>query len=128
MKKKLIILIISFLVLFIQIPLYSQEVPHPVSNTGIYEFLDELAGMQIIEINSAVKPYSRLFIANRLKEADEKREQLNPRQQKELDFYLMDFGKELGRGRNGDGEMERQSEGATVIWCRWEETSRCDKN
>jgi hypothetical protein len=73
----------------------SQEVPHSVNNYGVYEFLDELAGMQIIEINSAIKPYSRLFIANRLKEADEKREQLNSRQQKELDFYLMDFGKEI---------------------------------
>ena len=49
----------------------SQEVPHPINNYGIYEFLDELAGMQIIAINSAVKPYSRLFIANCLKEAQE---------------------------------------------------------
>ena len=81
--------------------LYSQEVPHPTKNTGIYEFLDELAGMKLIEINSAVKPYSRLFIANRLKEADEKRDQLNTRQQKELDFYLMDFGKELKKWLNG---------------------------
>ena len=88
--------------------LHSQEVPHPVSNTGIYEFLDELAGMQIIEINSAVKPYSRLFIANRLKEADENRDQLNPRQQKELDFYLMDFGKEAKDWRYGVKALRRQ--------------------
>ena len=53
MKKKVFILIISSLVIICQTPLYSQEVPHPVTNTGIYEFLDELAGMQIIEINSA---------------------------------------------------------------------------
>jgi len=52
--------------------------------------------LQLIEINSAVKPYSRLFISQCLKEADENREQLNPRQQKELDFYLLDFGKEFG--------------------------------
>jgi hypothetical protein len=96
MKCVSLAICLSFLFIFIPgIVLYSQEVPHPVSNTGIYEFLDELAGMQIIEINSAVKPYSRLFIANRLKEADEERDQLNPRQQKELDFYLLDFGKEI---------------------------------
>jgi hypothetical protein len=95
MKKMLFILIISFLGILCQVPLYSQEVPHPVTNAGVYEFLDELSNLQIIEINSAVKPYSRLFIANRLKEVDEKREKLNLRQQKELDFYLMDFGKEL---------------------------------
>jgi hypothetical protein len=100
--------IILFLSLLLIYPtLLSQEVPQPVNNTGIYEFLDELASCQIISINSAVKPYSRLFIANRLKEVEEKREQLNTRQQKELDFYLMDFGKELD---------EEWSKGTTVQW------------
>ena len=47
---------------------YPQEVPHPIRNTGVYEFLDELASLKIIELNSAIKPYSRLFIAERLKE------------------------------------------------------------
>jgi hypothetical protein len=66
--------------------LFSQEVPQSVSNTGIYDFLDELANNQIITINSAVKPYSRLFISRCLKEAEEKKDKLNPRQQKELDL------------------------------------------
>ncbi|MCX6325641.1 MAG: hypothetical protein NT144_03155 [Bacteroidia bacterium] len=79
--------------------LYSQEVPHSIDNKGIYEFLDELANNHVIAINSAIKPYSRLFISQRLLEAEEKKEQLNPRQQKELDFYLMDFGKELNEGK-----------------------------
>jgi len=82
--------------------LLSQEIPHPVNNKGVYDFLDELANNHIIEINQVVKPYSRLFISLRLKEAEEKREQLNPRQQKELDFYLMDFGKELREERYND--------------------------
>ncbi len=94
-REKYIILFIGLLCIINQGRLYSQEVPHPVVNTGVYEFLDELANMQIIEINSAVKPYSRLFIATRLNEADEQRDKLNIRQQKERDFYLMDFAKEL---------------------------------
>jgi hypothetical protein len=58
--------------------------------------------MKVIEINSAVKPYSRMYIATRLKEADSQRDLLNRRQQKELDFYLTDFGKEIKEtGRNG---------------------------
>lgn len=73
----------------------SQEVPHPVDNTGIYTFLDELANDKIISINSAVKPFSRLYIAQKLNEADLKSDMLNPRQRKELHFYLSDFGKEL---------------------------------
>jgi hypothetical protein len=115
LKKKVFILIILSLSILCQIPLYSQEVPQPVSNTGIYEFLDELAGMQIIEINSSVKPYSRLFIANRLKETDEKRDQLNTRQQKELDFYLMDFVKELIL-TNNDRKTARLQDNKTFLW------------
>lgn len=80
--------------------LFSQEVPQPVNNKGIYEFLDELANIHIITINSVVKPYSRLFISERLKEAEGKKELLNTRQQKELDFYLMDFGKEFNAGKD----------------------------
>jgi len=109
--------IISFLFFIaVQGLLHAQEVPHPVTNTGVYEFLDELASLQIINLNPAVKPYSRLYIATRLKEAEGKREELNIRQQKELDFYLMDFGKEIGRGgemergRNGETEREREGE------------------
>lgn len=89
------LIILSFIVICSQAAIYAQEVPHPVVNTGVYEFLDELASLQVIELNSAVKPYSRLFIAKRLAEADQKREVLNTRQQKELDFYLSDFGKEM---------------------------------
>ncbi len=88
-------LIFCFLALT-SVRLFSQSIPHSVSNTGVYEFLDELASEQVITINSVVKPYSRLFIAQCLEEADGKREMLNRRQQSELDFYMMDFGKEQG--------------------------------
>lgn len=91
-------------------PLYSQETPHPLGNYGIYEFLDELANSRIITVNSAIKPYSRLFIAQCLKEAEEKRNELNSRQQKELDFYLVDFGKELNyKSQNGFTALRSKS-------------------
>ncbi len=77
--------------------LYSQEVPHSVKNTGVYDFLDELANSRIIEINSVIKPYSRLFIAEKLTEAEGMKEKLNRRQQEELEFYLRDFWKETER-------------------------------
>lgn len=98
--KKFLLLVFFFNIILLSTNLFGQEVPQPINNTGIYEFLDELANIHIISINSAVKPFSRLFISQRLKEADEKREELNIRQQKELDFYLMDFGKELNAGKD----------------------------
>ena len=97
-------LIIPFLVFCFLIRssiLSGQEVPQPISNYGVYEFLDELANAKIIAINSAVKPYSRLFIAGKLKEVEESSDKLNPRQKKELQFYLLDFGKEIKERYNG---------------------------
>jgi len=119
-KKLFLFFIVNIIVL--NTNLFSQEVPQSVSNTGIYEFLDELANNHIISINSAVKPYSRLFISKRLAEAEEKKDQLNPRQQKELDFYMMDFGKEMNNEwLNGvtacpDLSGAQRRKGETVKW------------
>ncbi len=59
-----------------------------------------MANERIIELNSAVKPYSRMFIAKKLNEISENSEQLNKRQAKELQFYLKDFNKELMPDKN----------------------------
>lgn len=128
--KKLVLL---FNVIFISVSATSQELPHPVVNAGVYEFLDELASMQVIELNSAVKPYSRLYIANKLDAAEQKREGLNSRQQKELDFYLLDFGKERGRGgeeekgRVGEEEKRRMGEDVKGRWF-WGKRAIDDQN
>ncbi len=66
----------------------AQEVPEHVSNTAIYDFMDELANEKIISINSVVKPYSKQFILKKLQKAEEKDSLLNKRQRKEVDFYL----------------------------------------
>lgn len=96
LKKTIILLLCS-----LALPhLMAQDIPHPVSNKGVYDFIDELANNGVIMVNSAVKPYSRMFIAKRLREADLKRDELGPRQQQELDFYLKDFGKELNAGED----------------------------
>ena len=78
----------------------AQEVYKHIQYRDIYEFLDELASQKIIVINSAVKPYARIFIAEKLHEADAKRSELNKRQQGDLDFYLKDYNKELIADKN----------------------------
>lgn len=75
--------------------LHAQYVPTHISNEGIYLFLDELATQKVIDLHSLVKPYSRKSIAEWLTAADTSRIQLTRRQQKELDFYLRDYMKEL---------------------------------
>lgn len=73
----------------------AQEVYYHTSNHSVYEFLDEFANLRVIELNTSLKPYSRVFIANKLLEIQESEYVLNKRQQDELNFYLKDFNKEL---------------------------------
>lgn len=116
------IIFLFSLILIQDLTLSGQDIPHNVSNYGIYEFLDELAACKVISLNSAVKPYSRNYIAEKLEAADKNREELSVRQQKELDFYLGDFGKEINKkgegltgrggewvkGKKGDGGMKKR--------------------
>lgn len=74
---------------------FSQEVNKHISYSTIYDFLDELANVQVIELNSAIKPYSRKLIGGKLKEAEQKKDKLTLRQQKDLDFFLKDYNKEF---------------------------------
>ncbi len=115
---KRIVVIFAFLLLSQRI--FSQVVYEDISNTGIYEFLDELAALKVITLNSLVKPYSRSYIAGKLNEASTacrqlssdpngKTHRLNKRQQKELHFYLQDFQLELPPS-NITGEVSRFSD------------------
>jgi hypothetical protein len=78
---------------------HAQVVYEDINNTGIYDFLDELANNKVIELNSVVKPYSRIYITKKLMEAEkqliinneELKIRVNKRQVKELHFYLQDF-------------------------------------
>ena len=80
--------------------IHAQEVYQHISSTEIYAFLDEMANEGYIELNSAIKPYSRMFIAKKLEEVNDKIQELNQRQQQELLFYLKDFNKELLPDKN----------------------------
>ena len=89
--KKIIFLILILVNLF---AVSAQEIPEHISYTRIYEFLDELANDGIFELNSAVKPYSRSFIAEKLLQAKNQSKLLNSRQKEELNFFLNEFALE----------------------------------
>ncbi len=93
MTRKIIFLL--FFLFFVTFESFSQVVYEHISNNNIYDFLDELANNKIIDMNSVIKPYSRQFIAVKLLEAKKKKELLNKRQQKELDFYIQGFQTEM---------------------------------
>jgi len=98
LMKKLLTLQLFFMVC---LQGFAQVVYEDINNTGVYDFLDELANLRMITLNSAIKPYSRAYIAAKLHEAkmadtvlDTLRlrfHKLNKRQRKELMFYLQDY-------------------------------------
>jgi len=88
MKKRLLVLFIMALLSFTTVSIfYGQTVYAPVADYGITSFLDELAGEGIINLNSAVKPYSRQQIALYIIDAHLYTGRLTDRQQKELAFF-----------------------------------------
>lgn len=96
MKKFLhCLFLLSFFLFSSSFFLFSQTVYEHISSTGIYAFLDEMANEKFILLNTAVKPYSRALIAEKLSELNEKKEQLNKRQQADLKFYQREFFLEL---------------------------------
>ncbi|HMT29430.1 MAG TPA: hypothetical protein PKD91_09145 [Bacteroidia bacterium] len=72
-----------------------QIVYQHVDNNSIYEFLDEMANMKVIELNSAIKPYSRTFIAEKLVEISSRSAALNKRQSREFLFFMKEYNKEI---------------------------------
>jgi hypothetical protein len=81
-----------FIIALISTSLSGQYIPTHLSHKGIYDFMDELATQQVIDLNSAIKPYSRSLITEKLLEAELQTDQLTKRQAKELQFYLKDYG------------------------------------
>lgn len=85
-----------FLGILFVLNLQGQTAWQHVSDKGIYRFMDELASMHVIDINTAIKPYSRKDIALALQQADGKRHHLTRSQQARLDHYLSEYALELG--------------------------------
>lgn len=92
MKKSVFLIFILSLFHYV---IMAQEVNKHISYTTIYDYLDELANIHVIELNSIVKPYSRSLIYQKLHEAESKQELLTTRQQKDLAFFLKDYNKEV---------------------------------
>jgi hypothetical protein len=65
-----------------------------------------MAAVQLIEINTFARPFSRKQIAEYLKDLDERRAELTTRQQEQLDFFLKDYGKEFRVGKDWDRRLD----------------------
>ena len=95
MKKFFLITILCLVPSVFCLKTSAQDIPQNISYTRVYEFIDELATDRIITVFSAVKPYSRNFIAEKLKEASGKTEKMSKRQIAEIEFFMRDYALEL---------------------------------
>jgi len=90
MKKTILSILFCLGFIFLS----AQDIPEHISYTRIYDYLDELATDNIIELNSVAKPYARTFIAEKLLQAQSKKDKLNKRQRDELRFFLNEYALE----------------------------------
>ena len=81
--------------LFCALSVSAQRIPEMIEYTEVYDFIEELTTDGVIETNAAIKPYTRDYIAAKLKEAQGKDSLLNKRQREDLQFYLQDYALEL---------------------------------
>ena len=101
-------------------------VPEYVGYTQLYDFIEELADMDIISVNSSVKPYDRNQIAQWLMEAQAVDSLLSVRQRKELRFYLNDFA--LEREEMYDGIVQWTNSGKLVNRELWKDAFQITNN
>ena len=90
MRSKLLTIL-----LFCALSVSAQRIPEMIEYTEVYDFIEELTTDGVIETNAAIKPYTRDYIAARLREAQAKDSLLNKRQKDDLQFYLQDYALEL---------------------------------
>lgn len=72
----------------------AQNIPVPMSYVRLYDFLDELITDGVLTHQTAVRPYTRVQVADMLEQAQKADSTLNVRQKKDLAFYLNEFALE----------------------------------
>ena len=72
MRSKLLTIL-----LFCALSVSAQRIPEMIEYTEVYDFIEELTTDGVIETNAAIKPYTRDYIAARLREAQAKDSLLN---------------------------------------------------
>lgn len=94
----------------------AQDIPVHVSYTRIYDFLDELSNDGVIQVRTVTKPYSRMFVAQKLVEALNQTDKLNKRQREELRFFLNEFALELNRLPDARLTLKKTEQSVLAGW------------
>jgi len=96
------------------VTLNAQVAYEHISNAPIYQFLDELAALHYVDINSAIKPYSRIQIAQWLDEAALSQDAMRPAMKSRLKLFLEEYAVENNRLPKGHISINRPSESTAM--------------
>jgi len=95
MRKVLLIIF-----LFTSTSNYAQNSFLHLSNARLYEFIDELANIGVIDLTTAIKPYSREDVLKYLLEAETHIEQLSEARKSQLAIFMKEFDIEMPLEKN----------------------------
>ena len=91
MNRRFVLLL---LMIWVGMSSLAQNIPVPLTQTKLYDYLDELVTDGVISVQTAVRPYTRNQVMKMLVDAQTADSLLNIRQKKELAFYLNEFALE----------------------------------
>jgi hypothetical protein len=80
---------------------HAQTAYQHISDHRIYNFIEELANLHLIDINSAIKPYSRSQIGEWLVQAQKQEIALSEPEKRQLHIFLEEFALETGSLKQG---------------------------
>ncbi len=79
---------------------HAQVIFEHITNTTIYDYPEEATNHEIIELNSASLPYSRITIYQKLKDIELNKKKLNKRQVDELEYLRKSASKNREEQKN----------------------------
>ena len=94
--------------------LQAQVAYQHISDKDIYSFLNELASIHVIDVNSTVKPYPRTTIAGYLQKASEQEQTLSRSQRARLANYMEEYQLELGELKEGEWQLFKRDSSVSV--------------
>jgi len=111
---KRIQIIILIILLSASCTIHAQTAYQHISDENIYNFIDDIASLQLIDANTAIKPYSREQIAKWLSQADAQKDQLSDPQKARLKIFMQEYALEDGHLKTGKATLYKKDSTLSV--------------
>ncbi len=97
--------------IFLNNTFINSQVVYEKLDNQVYQFIERLADKRVITIIESIRPFSRIYIAKKIKEIDNNKEFLTSLEKEELEFYKSEFGIELNSLMSNSNQTKKKSFG-----------------